>query len=320
MPAMVPALTVPPSFVAVVPHPIRRVSASRGGRAFVVTGPEGRYSMLDGELRAAGGGTLGRAIDVGVLVPGSPALVFTSRDALVCADLHGRVRWTHEHRRWRHAECGAVAVTEDGELLTVAPMRDGAPGVQRRDPSSGLTLDESPVEALAESGFHLSRTPDATRFLIWAGAGQDGQQTFFVELDGGLRVREAAALGFDHGPPAVSEAGDEALVPTEGAILRTRFPSFEQTGRHSPGDADPFFVTEVAWLGEHALLHESEEGRLLLLDVRAMELVHELRIEGHGADVRFIHGVSGRGVVVAHARAGEARTLTLLEPAFRGAS
>ena len=173
----------------------------------------------------------------------------------------------------------------NGNLWTSVCLEDGAVALETRNAKSLEVLARTELtDPLGDSHFKLLPHPDKEYVAIWVAAGQDGQCLFWAHRHGHAIVVDRFP-GIDAtAPPSFSPFGYRFLVVCDAAELRHySFPRgplvaampwpFDDQGNQI--GAIVSFVDQ-----SHALL-ESNEGRLFLIDLRAMVIQDEVGIPGH---------------------------------------
>ncbi|MCM2333020.1 MAG: hypothetical protein NDI82_03630 [Anaeromyxobacteraceae bacterium] len=260
--------------------------------------------MLDGALRILHEGSLPVAAGRIAVHPRDGLLAVASESGLVLTDLEGTVRWRRVHRPWAAYEGGAAAFVGDGaQLVAIFPEAEGVKAVLL-DVASGDVVAEKAFEVAEPAGFFLVPHPSQGLWALWAGAGQDGQWTYWLRLNGeGIAIEEVEALsGRDHGPMEFNASGAEALLEVEGGLERYALPESRLLGRFEAPVDEEFALSSSPLMLDHgrALVANEATARLHILELESMTLGEEVLLGVDGppwymlpvprASVLSIHG------------------------------
>lgn len=281
-----------------LPHEARYVACTPDRARLVATAQDGRFTVLDGALRVTHRGTLPVPAGSVAVHPRADLLAVASTEAMVVTDLAGTILDRRPHRPWEPYEGGAVEFVGDGaQVLAVLPG-DGSAHATLLRPGSAGAVAEVDLEVPEPSGFHFVRSPAEGRWALWAGAGQDGQWTYWVNVERGrLSVEGVAALdGKDHGPVALHPSGRELLVSADDGLERYALPEMRLLGRVEPPDDGEFAFGECScYLGSgRALVTDASSSRLHVVDLASGGLVDEVVVDGHEPrSAEEVYGLSG---------------------------
>ncbi|MCC3407442.1 MAG: hypothetical protein JGK17_17980 [Microcoleus sp. PH2017_10_PVI_O_A] len=135
------------------------------------------------------------------------------------------------------------------------------------------------------SSFSFHPHPENQILALWAAAGQDGQQVYWL-YDDGIKIHavEVACLA-DTSPPEFHPAGSEFLVldDTERELSRFSFPDCNLIGKCQwpwP-DLDDGFDYSMCYLSDDRILISSNQGRMYLIDLDRMLISQEVILIGH---------------------------------------
>jgi hypothetical protein len=136
------------------------------------------------------------------------------------------------------------------------------------------------ADPFAGSTFLLFPHPSPHSAVIWAAAGQDGQCLLWATLDGDtIHVSRFEHADFTF-PPAFSPSGTEFLFTTEGQLFRYRYPNGPLLAEMNKLTEDEYIGDDVCYLDDTRALLTSTEGRLFVVDVVNMNVLHEAVIVG----------------------------------------
>lgn len=174
---------------------------------------------------------------------------------------------------------------QQGHLWCVAPISSSQIEVQRREPDRWSVIARTVFEdPFGYSSSSFSFTPDPDVLGLWVAAGQDGQQVYWISTDGDIAIDAEDSLR-DTTPPEFAPSGQNLLVNGDYSSLdRYSFPEVEQLGRCIwPFDEDEgdCFAESMAFINDQLALAGSREGRLFVLDVDEMMVLHEFEVAGH---------------------------------------
>lgn len=323
-------MNVTPRRICTLSHEARFVASAPDRARIVAAAKDGCFTILDGELRTLGTGKLPVASGSLAVHPVADVLAVSSASEVAIADFSGRILHRLAHDTWADFQGGDVAFLRGGHLLALVPADEGARAIVL-DPDHDVIVCEQIIEVPELAGFSLVPTPTEDGWAVWAGAGQDGQWTFWLRLEeGNLSVEEVEDLDLHHGPPAFHPAGTEMIVVTENGLERRAVPGFRILGSVvSTEDRD--FGYSAFYLGSHrALVTDDNSSRLYLVDLKAMTLGEEIVIAGHPptpasdlyglkgddelcTDLWYFERLPRDAVLTIHGRANQPQTLMLLE-------
>jgi hypothetical protein len=148
-------------------------------------------------------------------------------------------------------------------------------------PKKTMIAKTKVADPFAGSTFLLFPHPSPHSAVIWAAAGQDGQRLLWASLEGDtIRVSRFEHEDFTS-PPAFSPRGTELLFTTEGQLFRYPYPNGPLLAKMNQVTEDAYIGDDVCYLDDtHALL-TSTEGRLFVVDVVNMNVLHEAVIVGY---------------------------------------
>ncbi len=135
------------------------------------------------------------------------------------------------------------------------------------------------------SSFSFHPHPENQILAIWAAAGQDGQQVYWL-YDDGIKIHavEVACLA-DTTPPVFHPAGSEFLVLDDSnrELSRLSFPDCNLLGQCQwpwP-DSDDGFDYSMCYLSDDRVLINTGNGRMYIINLHNMEISDELILIGH---------------------------------------
>jgi len=135
------------------------------------------------------------------------------------------------------------------------------------------------------STFSFQPHPENQILALWAAAGQDGQQVYWL-YDDGIKIHavEVACLA-DTTPPVFHPAGSEFLVldDSERELSRFSFPDCNLLGqcKWPWPDSDDGFGYCICYLSDNRILINTNEGIMYQIDLEKMEISDELILSGH---------------------------------------
>jgi len=321
-------MRVTPRHACRLPHEGRFLASTPDRSRLILAAGDGRFTALDGSLRVLHQGKLPVAAGRMAFHPRGDLVAIASASELVVASLSGRVLHRRAHRPWEDWEGGDVAfLGHDGStLLAVIPVREAAHVALLRW-ESGEIVAEQAVTVPEPAGFHLVPHPAGGGWALWAGAGQDGQFTCWLRVEGGgISIEEASLLaGKEHGPVAFDPGGGEFVLEADGCLERYAHPETRFLGRIAPPEDEDFAFSETCCHlgGGRALVTNLVSSRLYLADLEGMTLGEEVVVEGHEprpggggqpprTDLWYLRGLPGAAVLGVHGTANGPQTVTLL--------
>jgi hypothetical protein len=155
--------------------------------------------------------------------------------------------------------------------------------VDVRELNEGKVLARVEVaDPFGESSLMLFRGPNEDTVALWIAAGQDGQCLYWMEHAGSTMTATRCPNLEETTPPAFDPGGRRFLVASENDLCLHDYPGGERLGKLEWPFDDDFPSETISFVGEdHALMH-SGNGRLFLVDLRAMKIAEEIIVEGHG--------------------------------------
>ena len=155
--------------------------------------------------------------------------------------------------------------------------------VDVRELSDGKVLASVEVEdPFGESSLMLFRGPNERTVALWVAAGQDGQCIYWAEHAGSTMTATRCQNLEETTPPAFDSDGRRFLVVSENDLCLHDYPAGARVGKLEWPFDDDFPGEMLSFVGDdHALMH-SGNGRLFLVDLRAMKIAEEIIVEGHG--------------------------------------
>ena len=266
---------------------------------FVVASRDGKISAIDREFNVqAVGENWGTIRSISVNSDGT-RLAVCHENKLTIADLNGSIIFADNapplplNRTWNWPEegfedCFFEPNNDNLWCITPLPSERWKPQfeIQVREPTNWSMTQKmvinDPVGG-SEWSFHPVPGRENT-VALWAAAGQDGQQAFWLTLNDELHCTIEPALE-DTTPPDFSPDGTEFLFLKEhDPICRFAYPNVRELGRclwpfddEYDGFGCYFFYID----NQHALVSTDSTMRLFLLDVETMSLVEEVLIEDH---------------------------------------
>ncbi len=328
-------IRVVPSHTRMLSHEARFLACAADRSRLVLASGDGRFAVADAALRIVHEGKLPVPAGALAIHPTADLLAIASRAEVVVASFSGTVAIRRRHRPWRDFEGGDVAFLRDGARLLAVCSSDDAATLMLLDTGSGSVIAERALDVPEPAGFHLIRHPAENRWALWAGAGQDGQWTYWIGLERDeLLVEEVSALtGKEHGPVEFLRSSDEFVVAADGGLERRAVRDGRLLRRLDP-PGEGFSVAETTCdLGSRrALVTDPESSRLFVVELDAMSLGDEVVIQGHeprplaelhpGAtgedrslctDLWYLRGLPRAAAVTVHGAANRPQTIALLE-------
>lgn len=304
-----------PRHVCRLAHEARHVATSPDGHRLVLASGDGRYSVLDGALQILHEGDLPVAAGQIALHPRDGLLAVASERECVLADLEGRVRWRRGHRPWANYEGGAAAFVGDGaHVVAILPGREGVKAALL-DVASGDIVTERAFEVPQPAGFFLLPHPSQGLWALWAGAGQDGQWTYWLRLNGDeIAIEEVEPIsGRDHGPMVFDASGAEALIEVEGGLERYALPESRLLGRFEAPVDEEFALSSSPLMLDRgrALVANEATARFYILELEPMTLGEEVLLEVEGP-LWYMLPVPHAAVLSVHGDPVKPQTLALL--------
>jgi hypothetical protein len=166
----------------------------------------------------------------------------------------------------------------------IAALPDFNLEIQLRQIDTYSIIDKVAIEDPfgGDSSYSFYPTNRPNLLSLWGAAGQDGQQTFWVENINEKIICKEEFLFSDTTPPAFSQNGSEFLILDDDSIDRYQYPSLKMGSCEWLADNnDDAFGYHMGYLNENYALVGSNNGRAFLLDVKEMKIVEELIIEDH---------------------------------------
>ncbi|MEG3834891.1 hypothetical protein [Microcoleus sp. Z1_C3] len=140
-------------------------------------------------------------------------------------------------------------------------------------------------DPFGSSSFSFHPHPENQILAIWAAAGQDGEQIYWLYDDGTEIHAVEVPCPDDTGPPEFHPAGSEFVVlhGCERTISRFSFPDCNLLGicEWPWPDSDDGFLFSMCYLSDDRLLINTNEGLMYLIDLNKMEMLDELILSGH---------------------------------------
>lgn len=322
-------MRVMPSAERRISHEARFLTCTPERSRFAAAAQDGRFTIMDERLQVLQQGKLPLAAGSIALHPGTELLAVASRSATAVVRTSGAVLWKREHRTWEDWEGGDVAFLGDGaRLLAIRATDRGASAVLLRA-DTGEVLSERPIEVPEASGFHLVRPSLGDTFALWAGAGQDGQWTYWLRVSGtGITLAEERALnGREHSPVELLESGTELLVAVEYGVERYTYPGMRLLGRMEPPEDLGLDPWSTCFLGAgRALIEDKASARLYAVTLDGEWSADEVVVAGHEprrmtlpqapaelcGDLWYLRTLPRSAALCVHGRATEPQELVLL--------
>lgn len=286
-----------PTRIVELDHRAFYISRACNRFVFVVASGDGKISAIDREFNVqAVGENWGKMRSISVNSDGT-RLAVCHENKLTIADLNGSVIFAENAPPLELDRTWVWTVPEEGfadcffelnndNLWCVAPRSEAQVEIQVRDSISWSITHKILIDDpfyVSSWSFHPVPSHEKT-VLLWAAAGQDGQQAFWLMLNEELHCTIEPALE-DTTPPDFSPDGTEFLFLKEhDPICRFAYPDVRELGR-CPWSFDDeydgfgcyFFYID----NQHALVSTDSTKRLFLLDVQTMSLVEEVTIDNH---------------------------------------
>ncbi len=253
-----------------VGHDASSVRPWDGG--YVVSARTGEVTVLSHDL----------AVLAEVTLPGTIGAVAVAPDGQTLA-------WVADAQLWIGRPDEAVGVS--APTAAAARWRDtalwvvGGTGldveVEVRDRAGQVLRSTEFPDMFGDSSLMLFDTAASSQLVVWVAAGQDGQESWLVE-DDGTRLSARLLPGEDQIPPAFSADGSW-FVGSDDYLTRYSWPAGVELGRLDWPDAmtDDPAGTRLAVLPREHAAWQSENGRLLIVDLATMRFVDEVTISGY---------------------------------------
>jgi hypothetical protein len=172
-----------------------------------------------------------------------------------------------------------------GNLWCVAPVSPSHIELQCREAGSWAVVARTILEdpfGCSSSSFFV--TPDPDVLGLWIAAGQDGQRVYWISRNGEIEV-EAEEFLCDTTPPMFGPSGKDLLVNGDySSIDRYSFPDVEELGSCTwplEDNEDDCFAESIAYIDNLLALVSSRDGRLFVIDLNTMSVIHEVEVAGH---------------------------------------
>ncbi len=220
-------------------------------------------------------------------------------DHVVCVDPSGAQRWSLMHPSWPSGMVGGDAVLIDHRLAIAVPAA-AAPAEYAQVPAAALAVvdiadgSESHREPLVDAwanpaGFHAISRRGGEGGALDAGYGQDGSRIWRITPSAGP-PRVSLLEPFDRVLADLSPNGDEVLTTphSDGGLIVYRWGDLTEAARLEPAEvfdqsdeqtADRFDFYAY-FLSSDRLLAMTEQGRLLVIDRRAMRVEYQVMPRG----------------------------------------
>lgn len=142
---------------------------------------------------------------------------------------------------------------------------------------SSIFIEDSLVDSVCCLDFHK----DAERITLFLGAGQDGQQTYWISVVPNIEAQLEPALT-NSAMTAFSPSGNSFVVlDGDNRIVRFSFPVLKQLGVASNcGDEDDCFDIYYLYFDEETALVKTSNGRLVALNLTEMSVADAVVIMG----------------------------------------
>lgn len=309
-------------------HEARHVTSTANRSHILIAADSGRFTLLDARLRMIDTGKLPVKPSSIALHPQGKVVAVDGAKELVVGPLTGGKPWfRHKYRGWSSWEGGAVAFAGEDRLVWIDLLEAGCEEANAvLLDTAGNVLATQTFVALAGSGFFFRHTRDAHRFLVWSGAGQDGQENRWLTVHkDAVEVQALDALG-DHAPPSLSADGMTLAVANDaGELACFSLPSMKKSATiNTDGRDDEFMPGSICLVGERshrAIVVNENNCRLHLVDFQKGAFVDVLDIAGHEvedgddpeavADLWFMHELPNHAMLTIHGGAGEKATVHL---------
>jgi hypothetical protein len=182
---------------------------------------------------------------------------------------------------------------------------DGLPPiVEIRDTKTWKVVARSKFEdRFGGSSFMMRPHPDGRHAVIWAAAGQDGQNILWARRDGSKVIVERFRDLDDTAIPCFLPSDDRFLTVCEYDELRAyKFPQGPLLGKLKwPSDEMENKIGDfVSFVDADRALVNSEENRLYLIDLVSMEIVDEVSIRGRESDLCSFESLPTGSLVSVH--------------------
>ncbi|WP_254510988.1 hypothetical protein [Anatilimnocola floriformis] len=144
----------------------------------------------------------------------------------------------------------------------------------------GKTIIDDPFSG-SYCSFHVGNY--AGMIALWLGAGQDGQQIYWLQqTESGISCTLVQHLA-NTTPPVFSPSGRsfQVFLTERLEIVRFDFDSMVKFAEATLDDDDDMFSESFAWLDDRWALAGTNEGRVYAVDTEGMKIEQEVAIAGH---------------------------------------
>jgi WD40 repeat protein len=174
---------------------------------------------------------------------------------------------------------------QQGNLWCVAPISPSHIELQYRKPSSWAVDAKTFLDdPFGYSSSSLFDTPDPDELALWIAAGQDGQRVYWISRNGEIEV-EAEEFLCDTTPPVFGPGGNDLLVNGNYlSVDRYSFPDIEVLGSCAwpfEDNVNDCFAESITYIDNQRALVSSRDGRLFVIDLNEMSVMHEVEVAGH---------------------------------------
>lgn len=265
-----------------------------GQPTIVAAAEDGQYSIIDaasGTVRSCNHSTTLRAI---ALHPTRPwlALVDNGAGSLVVQTLVGEPvaelfcpELEAGSPSWVTQGYGDCFFDKSGEFLWLAATLSADEcEIVLVETSNWSVVDKARIQdpfGGSYISFHETGRPGL--LALWLAAGQDGQQVYWLERNGGSFSCKMEGLLENTTPPVFSPSRDEFIVLDEDYFIQEyAFPSMNRAGDALESDDEDIpFAESIAYLTQRQVLVGTGEGRIFLINTDGPRLEDEISLEGH---------------------------------------
>jgi hypothetical protein len=277
-------------------HPAFHLAPSEDGR-IVALSRSGQGTFLSPDLTVFSSFSIPQEVSQAALSPDNSLLAVTAADGIsfYSTATFEKTHYMNDAFEWCLFGSATLFWTSSRftELTAVLQAWDL--------PQKTLIAKTKVADPFAGSTFLLLAHPSPNSAVVWAAAGQDGQRLMWASRKGDM----IHVSRFEHedftSPPAFSPSGTEFLFTTEGQLFRYAYPNGPLLAKMNQLMEGEHIGDEVYYLDETRALLTSTEGRLFVVDVVNMNVLHELVIVGYeprptsGSDLsHFVKLADGR--------------------------
>ncbi len=205
-------------------HIARYQRARSAAPHFLFVGDRGEYTIANATLAVQHTGMLPSGAGAVDISPSGQLLAIASNVDWVVMGWDGTIHWQAPHRAYQAWESGDIEFLDEEQLIIVEPDGDGVK-IEKRNWQADAITGTARIELPASGGHHLAKHPSQTAWILWSGAGQDGQWSHRVVLaDDTFQFTALPGLAtHDHGAPLFSADGTTYITTNEDGIVCYRW-------------------------------------------------------------------------------------------------